>query len=108
MEISVPFEPTIYEQQLISIIRRLPTDQISQVVAFAKFLELQFREVPNFPYQNETEKNIAEENKQWDRLFARDDSQRLLEKMADEALAEINEGKVKKIIFTEDGQIKPE
>ena len=108
MEIGITSQPTVYEQQLIRIIRRLPDDRISQVVDFAKFLEFEIRDVSNnLINQNETEEEIAQENNQWDTLLARDDAQRLLEKMADEALSEINAGHAKPMIFTQNGQIEP-
>lgn len=108
MESSIASPKTMYEQQLISIIRRLPNDRISQVVDFAKFLELQLKGFSNLKYQNEIKEDITEENNRWDKLLARDDSQILLERMADEALAEINAGLAKPMVFTQDGQIKPE
>ena len=108
MESSIASPKTIYEQQLISIIRRLPNDRISQVVDFAKFLELQLKGFSNLKYQNEIKEDITEENNRWDKLLARDDSQILLERMADEALAEINAGLAKSMVFTQDGQIKTE
>jgi dTDP-glucose pyrophosphorylase len=109
MEIGITSQPTVYEQQLIRIIRRLPDDRISQVVDFAKFLEFEIRDVSNnLINQNETEEEIAQENNQWDTLLARDDAQRLLEKMADEALSEINAGHAKPMIFNQNGQIEPD
>lgn len=109
MEIGKNSQPTEYEQQLIKIIRRLPDDRISQVIDFAKFLEFQLRGASDNPtHQNETEEKTAQENKRWDTLLARDDAQKLLEKMADEALAEIEAGHTKAMGFTEDGQIRPE
>ncbi|MBF0377347.1 MAG: hypothetical protein HQK72_07665 [Desulfamplus sp.] len=108
MESSIASPKTVYEQQLINIIRRLPNDRISQVVDFAKFLELQLKGFSNLKCQNELKEDTTEENNRWDKLLARDDSQILLEKMADEALAEINAGLTKTMVFTQDVQIKPE
>jgi uncharacterized lipoprotein YmbA len=54
-----------------------------------------------------SEEEIVAENSRWDALLATDESQRLLEKMADEALAEIQAGKARPMIFTEDGEIAP-
>jgi hypothetical protein len=38
-------------------------------------------------------------------LLATDESQRLLERLADEAVADIQAGHAKPIVFTEDGEI---
>lgn len=80
-----------YEKQLIGIIRKLPPDRVSQVIDFAKFLESQLSGILNHNTgsQDKTEEEISEENERWDTLLATDESQQLLEKMADEAYAEI-------------------
>ncbi len=39
--------------------------------------------------------------------MANDDSQRLLEKLADDALVDIKAGRAKRIVFTEDGEMDP-
>ena len=51
------------------------------------------------------EAEIAAENAQWDALVATDESQRLLEKMADEAWLEIQAGQARPMIFTEPGEL---
>ncbi|MGE0083269.1 MAG: hypothetical protein AB7S75_02480 [Desulfococcaceae bacterium] len=108
MELGINSQPTVYEKQLIGIIRRLPEERISQVIDFAKFLEFQGQNVSDkLIHQDETEQEIAQENARWDTLLATDESQRLLEKMADEALAEIQAGNSKPMIFNKEGQLKP-
>lgn len=47
----------------------------------------------------------AQESAQWDALLATDESQRLLEKMADTALADIQAGRARPMVFTVDGEI---
>ncbi len=49
----------------------------------------------------------GEADARWDALFETEESQRLLEKMADEALVEIQAGLARPMIFTEDGDIAP-
>jgi len=49
----------------------------------------------------------AEDDARWDALLATEASQRLLEKMADEALAEIEAGKATPMVFAEDEEIAP-
>jgi predicted GH43/DUF377 family glycosyl hydrolase len=41
----------------------------------------------------------------WEKLLATEESQQLLEKMADEAWAQIQVGQAKPMVFTEDGEI---
>ncbi len=94
-----------YEHRLISIIKRLPPHCVSQVINFAKFLEFEIIRNRNDILTDETEEEIAESNARWDALLATDESQRLLEKMADEALAEIQAGRTRPIAFTDDGRI---
>ena len=77
------------ERQLIKIIRRLPVERVSEVIDFAKFLELQQAKIreqhPSF-VNNELS---TEGDKKWDALLASDEAQQLLETMADEASNEI-------------------
>ncbi len=47
------------------------------------------------------------EDEVWDALLSTDESQRLLETMADEALAQIEAGKSKPMAFTPTGEIAP-
>ncbi len=107
MEAGTGLQSTVYEKQLIGIIRRLPEDRVSQVIDFAKFIEFQSRNISSkLIHQDETEQEIAQENARWDTLLARDESQSLLEKMADEALAEIQAGNSKPMIFNKKSQLK--
>ena len=96
-----------YEQKLIGIIRKLPLERVSQVIDFAQFLEFQITKAHEEIPDDVNEEEIAAENAQWDALLATDESQRLLEKMADEAVAEIQAGKARPMVFTEDGEIAP-
>jgi hypothetical protein len=54
--------------------------------------------------------NIAEidaADAEWKALLATEESQQLLEKMADEAWAQIQDGQAKPMVLTEDGEIVP-
>ena len=51
---------------------------------------------------------VEADNARWDTLLATDESQSLLEKLANEALAEHEAGKTKPMIFNDEGQIAPE
>ncbi len=58
--------------------------------------------------ESETEEEIEADNARWDALMATDEAQNLLEKMANEALAEYHAGKTRPMAFTADGRIVPE
>lgn len=96
---SETIEPATTEQELIEIVRRLPPERVAQVIDFAQFLESRMRQAHDA--------EPAGENARWDALLATDESQRLLEKLADEALADIQAGRASPIVLTEDGEIAP-
>jgi hypothetical protein len=96
-----------YEKKLIAIVRRLPLERVFQVIDFAQFLEFQTTKTYELLDEDESEEEIAAENARWDALLATDESQRLLERMADEAWAEIQAGHAVPMVFTEDGEIAP-
>jgi hypothetical protein len=100
-------QSTMYEQKLVGIARRLTPERASELLDFAQFLEFQLAKTHSIETLEEdaSEADIAAENAQWDTLLATEESQRLLEKMADEAWAQIQAGQAKPMIFTEDGEI---
>jgi hypothetical protein len=57
--------------------------------------------------QDESINAIEADNARWDALFATDESQALLERLADEALADYRGGKTKPMAFTDDGRLVP-
>jgi hypothetical protein len=71
------------ERALIWIVRRLPPERASEVLDFAQFLEIQAAKA------GEGNQEYTEDDARWDALLATEESQRLLEKLADEALAEV-------------------
>jgi hypothetical protein len=107
METQAGSKPVAYEQKLIGIIRRLPPERVSEVIDFAQFLESQTKTYQEELDEGASEQDISADNARWDALLATDESQRLLEKMADEALAEIQAGRARPMTFTEDGEIAP-
>jgi hypothetical protein len=52
-------------------------------------------------------REYKEDDARWDALLATEESQRLLEELADEALWEIEAGQAKPMVFPEDGEIVP-
>ncbi|MBX3052972.1 MAG: hypothetical protein KF753_15930 [Caldilineaceae bacterium] len=93
------------EQTLIHIIRSLPPNRVEQLVDFAHFLEAQV--IEQDLETDESEEEIAVDNDRWDALLASDESQKLLKKLADEALAEHRAGKTRPMKFTDEGRIVP-
>ncbi len=89
------------ERALIRVVRRLPPERASEVLDFAQFLEFQAAKAA------EGDQEYTEDDARWDALLATEESQRLLEKLADEALAEIEAGQARPMVLTEDGEIAP-
>jgi len=98
-----------YEQKLVRVVRKLSPERVSQVIDFAQFLESQMNRTHDNSQldQDESEEEIMAENNQWDVLIATDESQNLIEMMADEAVAGIQIGDARPMAFTMDGEIVP-
>lgn len=94
-----------YERILINIVRVLPPNRAELLVDFARFLEAQILTVELI--QEEDIAEIEADNARWDALLATDEAQVLLEKLADEALAEHQAGKTKPMAFNDEGRIMP-
>lgn len=110
MESSSNPAPQSPEQRLLEVVRKLPPDRVAQVLDFAEFLARRNKQ-PNGSTVLDTEARTAEVttgDARWEALLASDESQRLLERMADEAEAQIAAGQVQGMVFTEDGEIAPE
>ena len=91
-----------YERALIQIVRRLLPERVSEVLDFAQFLEFQVART------GEGDREYTEDDARWDALLATEESQRLLENMADEVLSEIEAGQARPMVFAEDKEIAPE
>lgn len=109
MEMQTLLPAKKYEHQLIGIVHRLPPERVSQVIDFAQFLEFQIAGTQGMDWldKDESDEAIKQDNARWDALLATDESQHLLERMADEALAEIQAGHARPMVFTEEGAIAP-
>ena len=88
-------QPTLqeYEQELIGIVRKLPLARVSEVIDFAQFIEFQVAKTYDVMGEDEGKEEDSEGDARWDALLATDESQHLLERMADEAWAEVQEGR---------------
>jgi hypothetical protein len=94
-----------YERTLIKIARVLPRNRVEQLVDFARFLEAQI--LSEELLQEESVAEVEADNAQWDALLATNEAQALLEKLADEALAEHRAGKTRPMVFDDEGRIVP-
>lgn len=108
MEMQTALQPTSYEHSLISIVRRLPTERVSQVIDFARFIEWQVSESDNnglLHDSEESEEEIRASEEKWDRLLAKPEAQHLMMEMAREALAEHDAGLTMEMAFDADGNL---
>jgi len=94
-----------YEKTLLDIVRVLPVDRAEQLVDFARFLEAQ--NLAEALSLGENAADVEADNARWDALLATDEAQSLLDKLAQEALAERRAGRTKPMTFNDDGQIAP-
>jgi len=102
------FQSSSHEQTLIRILRKLPPTRATELINFARFLELQATqfddEDENIPEEEELQANEAK----WNQLLSRPESKKLLREMALEALDDYRAGDTTDIIVTEDGRLAPE
>ena len=94
-----------YEKILIKIMRILPPYRAEQLLDFARFLEAQI--LTEKLIQEEDAAQIEADNNRWDALLATDEAQILLERLAEEALAEHRSSKIKPMAFSDKGRIMP-
>ena len=93
------------EKILIKIIRNLPPSRVDELLDFARFLESQI--LAEKLAQGEDLDEIEANNDRWDALLVTDDSQKMLEILAEEALNEHRLGKTKPMRFSNKGRIIP-
>jgi hypothetical protein len=97
-----------YEQTVINIVRKLPSEHVLQLIEFAKFLEFQSaKKISNGTDKTETEDEISISEEKWNQLFAKPEALRVLREMAKEALEDYHTGKTTDISLTEDGRLSP-
>lgn len=94
-----------HERTLIEISRALPPHRMEQLVDFARFLEAQI--LSEELLQEESMAEVEADNVKWDAILATDEGQALLEKLADEALAEHRAGKTMPMGFDSEERIVP-
>jgi len=104
--------PTITDEGKISVIvRSLPPERKAQVLAFARFLAFETSQTTDLDFledEADWEEADTQSDARWDELLASEEGQRMLEKLADEALADIRAGKARPMMFTENGELAPQ
>ncbi len=105
MKTEASSQATTPERILANVARTLPSERVTQLVDFARFLEAQ-----SLVEELASAESIAEietENARWDALLATEEAQDMLDKLADEALKEHLAGQTHPMRFTDDGHIAP-
>ena len=110
MERQSATQPTNAERKIMAIVRRLPPARSEQVLAFARFMVYEAFNANEVDFIDEDifEDVDTEHDARWEAIFASDEGQDVLDKLADEALAEIRAGNATPMVFTPDGEIAPE
>lgn len=85
------------EQTLMHIVRVLSPERVAQLIDFARFLEAQT--LVEELAETESTEEVGAEIAKWDTLLATEEAQALLDKLADEALAEHKAGKTRPMRF---------
>ena len=98
-------ETATYEKKLVAIVRRLPAERGKQLLDFARFLAFETFNTTNLDFLDDLVETEADAN--WDTLFASEEGQKALDRLADEALIAITAGKSTPIIVT-DNDLTPE
>jgi hypothetical protein len=107
MSVQRDSQTTQAETTLLNIVRSLPPERVSEIVDFARFIQLvAAAEESALDVSEDAAAAIAAEQ-EWDRLLATPEAQVLLQKMADEALVAINVGQASPLVFDKDGEIAP-
>jgi hypothetical protein len=107
MEIQL-IQSSEYEQTVINIVRKLPSEHVLQLIKFAEFLEFQSaKEISNGTDETETEDEISISEEKWNQLFAKPEAKRVMREMAKEALEDYHNGKTTDISLAEDGRLLP-
>lgn len=103
-------QASAHEQTIVSIMRNLPPERISELVDFARFLELQgterHGELPDEEV-TETEEEICASEERWGRLLGQPEAKRVLREMAREAREDFSAGRTTGIAITDDGRLAP-
>lgn len=99
------------EREIVAIMHKLPPERQAHVLSFARFLAFETTQTSEDTSSEEDvalKDDYSESDARWDELLTSEDGQFALDKLADEALAEIRSGKASPIVLTENGELTPE
>lgn len=91
-------------EELLEIVGNLPVSHVEEVLDFARFLEWRSQRNYTAP-EAETEDAFDAENDAWDALFATEQSQRLLSRLAAQAIKNDDAGETVELVFDADGNL---
>jgi hypothetical protein len=103
MEMPTVMQPVDYEHKIVEIVRKLPPERSSQVLAFARFVAYETFQPNMLDFLEEDELmeiESAQHDAKWEALFASEAGQNTLDRLADEALSAIRAGQTRPIAFT--------
>jgi len=98
MEKQTTSQPSLYEQALINIARKLPVERVVQILDYARYIQSQTIEDFGFLNDDETEEEILVDEACWDAQFAATPDG--LKKMADKVREDIQAGRTMPMVFT--------
>ena len=101
---------TNYERKLVALMRKLPPERGQQILDFGRFIVYETFKTKDDQVLEDVAllaEEYTENDRRWEDLFASEESQNALDKLADEALADIRAGKASAMIFTPTGEISP-
>ncbi len=90
--------------ELLEIVVSLPVSHVEEVLDFARFLEWRSQRNHTAP-EVEMEDASDAENDAWDALFATEQSQRLLSRLAAQAIENDDAGETVELILDADGNL---
>lgn len=83
-------ETANYEKKLVAIVRRLPAERGKQLLDFARFLAFETFNTTELDFLDDVIETAADAK--WDDLFASDEGQTALDRLADEARWQASSG----------------
>ncbi len=101
---------SVYRAQVMEEVERIPPEYLAPLLQILRAyrasvtLATEHHQVAAFT-EEPTVAEMDTEDEQWDRLFAREDAQRVMLEMAREALAEEKAGLTVEMAFDEDGNL---
>ena len=91
-------------EELLEIVRNLPVSRVEELLDFARFLAWRSQHRQVFS-EIDVEDTSDAENEAWDALFATEQSQRLLSRLAAQAIEDDESGETVELVFDANGNL---